>query len=117
MSLAEIQKAIEQVKSLAEQIERLLESSKNIVEASSAKVINDITSEMKKCSCNKEILDALQNLGSKKDPETRIVTKEDETPRNKSPSALHRYSFPNDHVGNAELGSSGNPNALVFPRR
>ncbi|AFP95348.1 DNA-binding protein [Soybean Putnam virus] len=113
MSLAEIQKAIDQVKRLAEQIEKLLESSKTIVEASSAKVIQDITSKLEECHCNKEILDALKSHDSKEKPETQIVNS-DKSP---STSSLQKYSFPNEYVGNAELGSSGNPNAIVFPRR
>ena len=116
MSLAEIQKAIDQVKRLAEQIEKLLESSKTIVEASSAKVIQDITSKLEECHCNKEILDALKSHDSKEKPEIQIVNS-DKSPSTSSTSSLQKYSFPNDYVGNAELGSSGNPNAIVFPRR
>ncbi|ALD49088.1 ORF3 [Atractylodes mild mottle virus] len=114
MSLKEVSEVLEKIKKLVEQTEALLEKSKEIVEASAAKVINDITAKLEKCQCNKEILDALKEIKGEPSKELAVTGKDD--PKGKSKSfPLEKYSFPNYRVGNAELGSSGNPNAVVYP--
>lgn len=116
MSLAELKQELERVKNLVTQVEKLLESSKSIVEASAAKVIQDLTAEMQKCPCNKEILEAIKAQKPEQPPKDQVVSKDDNQEDQKpSLQSLRKYSFPNWNVGNAELGSSGNPNAIRFP--
>lgn len=112
MSLAEIKQELERIKDLVNQVEKLLESSKSVVEASAAKVIKDITAEMQKCPCNKEILDALKSTK----PESSAIVKSDE-PQTSQPqtSRQWKYNFPNYNVGNPELGSSGREKPFTWP--
>lgn len=115
-NLKELNEMLSQVKELVKQTELLLEKSKDIVEASAAKVITDITAELKKCQCNKEILDTLKDLKiSESQPDKQIIKKDDDSQAVKSTFQLEKYTFPNFNVGNADLGSSGNPNPVKYP--
>ena len=73
------------------------------MEVIAAKIIFEIQNEIQNCSCNQEVLEQLKNLPT---PDVKIGP---------DYSGLKKYSFPNWNVGNASLGSSGNPKALKWP--
>jgi len=95
------------LKQLKPVLENLLKDSEN-QNAIAAKIINEISNEMKKCHCNKEILDAINQ-------EKSLVPKTQSSEPKETTSGLAKYTWPNYGVGNAELGSSGNPDALQWP--
>nr|BCW03859.1 DNA-binding protein [Cauliflower mosaic virus] len=114
-NLNQIQKEVSEIlsdqKSIKTDIKTILDKLGNqnqeSLEAVAAKIVNDITKIIKDCPCNKEILEALG-----KQPEKQLVEKPKEL--GKAPN-FKKYTYPNYGVGNAELGSSGNPNALTWP--
>jgi hypothetical protein len=75
----------------------------DVLNVIAAKIIKDIGDKIDACECTKELVAELRKT-PKKEPET--------TSRG---SSFQRYSYPNFQVGNAGLGSSGNPNALTRP--
>lgn len=92
------------------------------MEQIAAKIITDIANKIDKCECNKEITELLKNKAGinrsksagdlPKDDQIQKTPKEPET---KKPVQGWRYKWPNYNVGNAELGSSGNPKAMRWP--
>lgn len=100
------------IKPQIEEILRLLKIQQannitGIIEASAAKVINDLKTVIKDCPCNKEILEALDQRQQR----GIILTGENPKPK----SGPWKYSYPNDNVGNEELGSSKNTGSLTWP--
>ncbi|QED42843.1 putative DNA-binding protein [Isatis caulimovirus A] len=118
-NLSQIQKEVSQVyeeilklrneqKSFLEQVVNKPTNESNDLNAIAAKIINDISKIIESCPCNKEILEALG-----KQPDKQLVTQ----PEIKTAPTVSsgKYSYPNFGVGNEELGSSGNPNAMKWP--
>ncbi|ACB69765.1 virion-associated protein [Lamium leaf distortion virus] len=100
---------LEEIKSLKKDINDYSKDSNN--EAIAAKIITDIAEQIKKCPCNKEILDVLKNS---KDKQVIPHQGKPDTSSDK-PSSLQKYSYPNFRVGNEELGESKNPDSLRWP--
>ncbi len=103
---------LDQIMDFLKQLKPVLENLQKDAEnqnAIAAKIIKDLTDEMHKCHCNKEILDAIKNQEKTLVPKTQSSEPEGTT------SGLAKYTWPNYRVGNAELGSSGNPDALQWP--
>nr|CAH25728.1 DNA binding protein [Carnation etched ring virus]CAH68827.1 DNA-binding protein [Carnation etched ring virus] len=117
MNLATIASEIEVVKTnqktIESKIDQILakigstpEESSNL-ESVAAKIISDLTKEMKECHCNKEIVEILnKDKAIIPSPERDSIQKKLSEPQ---------YTFPNFDVGNEGMGSSTNPNALKWP--
>ncbi|QED42827.1 DNA binding protein [Silene caulimovirus A] len=80
------------------------------LESIAAKIISDLTKEMKECHCNKEIVDILN-----KEKSMVPATKDKEEESKSTKFGKPQYTFPNFDVGNEGMGSSKNPNALTWP--
>lgn len=112
--ISEIEKVLTNQKTIESKLDQILSNmrtdSTNNQEAIAAKIIKDITDELKKCHCNKEILDALSKDTRKEQAIVPSDTKEtilkEWTPK---------YKFPNFAVGNEELGQSKNPGSMKWP--
>ncbi|CAA28358.1 unnamed protein product [Carnation etched ring virus] len=117
MNLATIASEIEVVKTNQKTIESKIDQilakigstpdeSSNL-ESVAAKIISDLTKEMKECHCNKEIVEILnKDKAIIPSPEQDSIQKRLSEPQ---------YTFPNFDVGNEGMGSSTNPNALKWP--
>nr|BBD88601.1 DNA-binding protein [Carnation etched ring virus] len=117
MNLATIASEIEVVKTNQKTIESKIDQilakigstpddSSNL-ESVAAKIISDLTKEMKECHCNKEIVELLNK-------ETAVVASPTKD-SSKQVLSNPQYTFPNFDVGNDGMGSSTNPNALKWP--
>lgn len=77
------------------------------IEAAAAKVITELKSVIHDCPCNKEILEAFENR------EQKGIILVDEVPKPRT--GPWKYSYPNNNVGNEELGTGKNPGSLTWP--
>lgn len=117
MNLATIASEIETVKTSQKTLESKIDQvlakigsssadSLNL-ESVAAKIISDLTKEMKECHCNKEIVELLNK--------NKALIPSPELDSNQKKLSEPQYTFPNFEVGNEGMGSSTNPNALKWP--
>ncbi|CAA29525.1 unnamed protein product [Figwort mosaic virus] len=111
-TLSEIRELIQSLTKTANEIKAMLERNSagkpTGIEEAAAKIIKDIGDKIDQCECTKKIEEMLDQ---KQNADTQIV------PTKQESSGLVKYSYPNWNVGNEELGSSGNPNAVKWPPR
>ncbi|AFR69281.1 minor capsid protein [Dahlia mosaic virus] len=81
------------------------------LESLGAKIIKELSDKMDKCECTERLKKELQEQPDKGKQIVSPDKQESSTPS----SNFTRYSYPNWNVGNASLGSSGNPDALKWP--
>lgn len=122
MSLPELGKRIDALKETVDEILRLVKnqskekssmSESSDLEAVAAKIIKEISDKISDCPCNKEIIEEIRK--EKPNKNNDIIPKEPAREPRKDQYDGPKYSWPNYNVGNEELGSSGNPNALEWP--
>nr|WNH14477.1 DNA-binding protein [Physostegia virginiana caulimovirus 2] len=109
-TLVEIRELILELTKMVEQILDTAGKPTGIEEAS-AKIIKEISDEINKCTCTKKIEEMLKDKASPPADKGKQVTEYQPPQTTDSP----KYTFPNDNVGNAELGRSGNPDAVKWP--
>lgn len=63
--------------------------------------------------CSEKFLEAIKS--SKNELPVKVKSRENSPEQEKPGKWTPKYSYPNYNVGNEELGSSGNPNALSWP--
>lgn len=86
---------------------------KNNLEAIGAKIIKDLSDKIDKCECTDKLYDKLNQETT--DPPRPVIPHGDQTPPSSQLTKYTRYSWPNERVGNPELGSSGAPNPVQWP--
>lgn len=101
-----IDRLFELLSKFEEQVETLNQNTSD-PHAIAAKVINDISDKIDEKDCCDKILEAIK---SKQGTGQELIPKAPEPSANR-----FKYSFPNWNVGNANLGSSVDPDALVWP--
>lgn len=119
MSIADVNKKLASLEPKVDELLELLKKFTSLVEklnkqasdpeAIAAKIISDLSKKIDDKDCCKEIIQEIRNNKPKdKDDKTNpLVILE--------PNSGPKYTFPNFLVGNANLGSSGDPEALTWP--
>ena len=102
-----VNQILDELQKLKKDLQKLEQTSSN-PEALAAKIINDITQEIKNCPCNKEILEALTSPSNQS---LVPITSQNKEIKEVQP----KYKFPNFDVGNPELGSSASKGAMEWP--